>query len=127
VDNHLVGCVSDSASMAEDGRTRGFGEQGCSTLALSIGGFGQEAGRGGVDGGLWWSSPHIHFRWVGRMGKHRTKAWPGTPCRCRQRRHLKVSFTLLDALRLMFLAHPRRVFLEASDQVGAVVGYGGVH
>jgi hypothetical protein len=117
VDSHLVGCVSDSASMAEDGRTRGFGEQGCGTLALSIGGFGQEAGHGGVSGRLWWSSPHIPFRWFGRMGKHRAKAWAGTPCRHRQWRHLKVSFTLLEALRLMFLGHPRRVFLEAFDQV----------
>jgi hypothetical protein len=47
VDSHLVWCVSALASLAEGGRTRSFGEQGCGTLALSVGGLGQEAGRDG--------------------------------------------------------------------------------
>jgi hypothetical protein len=109
MDSHLVVCVSVSASMVEGGRTHDFGEQGCGTLALSVGVLGQVVAVG-IGSGCGGVSPHIPFQRFGRMGKHQKKVWPDTPCWCRQRRHLKVSFTMLEALRLMLLDHPWRIF-----------------
>jgi hypothetical protein len=62
--------------MVEVGRACGFGEHGCGTLALSVGGLGQEVVMG-IGGGLWWSfSSHpIPAVWRDREASGESLTW----------------------------------------------------
>jgi hypothetical protein len=98
----LVGYVSASASMAEGARTHDISKQRCGISALSIGGHGQEVGRGG----RWRQSVMEYSLHSISAGWTNGEASGKSLVRHEHR---------LEALRLMLLDHPWRDFSETSD------------